>query len=123
MSKKKDEEILETSLPKKNEFSGTKGNLVVDTLEEGEFAEEVIQVEEEVEAIPIKNPPIEKEDLIATVNKSKVPVVDKSMVRVKFLKDCPAVFIICGRVEGKKGDLKMIKHEQANILRKRNYVT
>jgi len=112
MSKKKVEEVLESSVPSK-----------VETLEEGEFVEEVEEVVElETEVIPIKNPPIEKEDLIATVTKSKVPVVDKSMVRVKFLKDCPAVFIICGRVEGQKGEVKMIKHEQANILRRQNYV-
>lgn len=107
----KKEEILESKVPSK-----------VEAIEEGEFVEEV-DTEEEVEVIPIKNPPIEKENLIATVSKNKVPTVDKSMVRVKFLKDCPSAFIICGRVEGKKGEIKMIKHEQANILRKRNYVT
>ena len=107
----------------KNEIVDAK--IELPTEKESAIEKDIIEADVEVDIKKINdeafiNPPID-EDLVV-VAKAKIPMVDKSNVRVKFLKDFPDQYIICGRVSGKKGEVKMINREQLNILRKRNIV-
>jgi hypothetical protein len=82
----------------------------------------IVAVKKKSTSVEFKNPSVDKEDMVAVVSKTNIPTVNNKTVRVKFLQDFPDRFIICGRIAGKKGEIKNVSREQVNVLRKRNIV-
>jgi len=115
-----------------DKFSGYDG--VVDDSKKEETlaveAESEIKVDDAVktdEAVKIEEdkidaPVVKEEKKVDVVLEKELPVTDSKQVKVKFLKECPRLFIINGYVEGVEDESKYVTEPQATILKAQKFI-